>query len=117
MHGPNVISAVLASVNLQYRIVGAYIPPYDTITSIHITAALGRFPHRKVILVGDLNLDLDSLETDRDVSIADILVASGLLDMNHHFKSIGRYWKPSTWHPKRKGIVIRSRLDYFICSD
>ena len=44
-------------------------------------------------LVGDLNLnlDLDSFETDRDMEMADILEASGLLDMHQHFKSAGMF--------------------------
>ena len=90
------MSAMIVSGNSRFGIVGAYVPPSDTTTSVHIAAALSRFPSRKVILVGDLNLDLDSIETDRDVEIADILAASGLLDMHHHFKSIGRFRKQST---------------------
>ena len=90
MHGPNVISAVIVSGNSRYGIVGAYIPPADTTTLIHITTALGRFPNRKVILVGDLNLDLGFIEMERDTEIADILATSGLFDMHHHFKSAGR---------------------------
>ena len=119
MHGPNVISAVIVSGNLRYGVVGAYVPPADTTTSTHIAAALARFPSRKVILVGDLNLDLDlnSIEMDRDVEIADILAASGFLDMNHHFKSIGGFRRQLTWHHKREGTVVRSRTDYFLCSD
>ena len=76
--GPNVISAVIVGGNCRYWIVGAYVSPSDNTTSVHIAAALGRFPNRKVILVGDLNLDLDFLETVRDIEIADILTASGL---------------------------------------
>ena len=117
LHGPNVISAVIVSGNSRFGIVGAYIPPADTTTSMHVTTALARFPRRKVILVGDLNLDLGSIETERDMEIADILATSRLLDMHRHFKSPGRFIKPATWHQKRKGEVIKSRPDYFLCSD
>ena len=86
-HGPNVISATVVSGNSRYGIVGAYVPPNDTTTSIHIAAALGRFSNRKVILVEDLNLDLDSVESARDMEIANVLADSGLLDMHHHFRS------------------------------
>ena len=82
---------MMVSGNLQYGIVGVYAPLSDTTTLVHIAAALGHFPDRKVILVGDLNLDLDSIETDRDVEIANILIDSGLLDMYHHFKLSGRF--------------------------
>ena len=120
MHGPNVISAVIVSRNSRFGIVGAYIPPADTTTSMHITTALVRFPNnRKVILVGDLNLnlDLDSIETERDMKIANILATSGLLDMHCHFKSAGRCRTPATWHQKREGKVIKSRHDYFLYTD
>ena len=93
-HGPNVMSAMIVSGNSRYGIVGAYIPPTDTTTSIHIAAALGRFSRRrKVILVGDLNLNLNSIESARDMEIAKVLADAGLLDMHHHFKLIGRFGK------------------------
>ena len=56
-HGPNVMSAVIVSGNSRYGVVGAYVPPADSTTTVHIAAALARFPSWKVILVGDLNLD------------------------------------------------------------
>ena len=99
MHGPNVISSVIVSGNSRFGIIGAYIPPADTTTSMHITTALARFPKtRKAILVGDLNLGLGSIETERDMEIANILATSGLLDMHRHFKSAGRRRRPTTWH-------------------
>ena len=84
---------------------------------MYIAAALAHFPSRKVILVGDLNLDLNFLEIDRDMEIVNILATSGLLDMHRHFKSPGRFRRPATWHQKREGEVIKSRPDYFLCSD
>ena len=111
------MSAVIVSGNSRYGVVGAYVPPADSTTSVHIAAALGRFPSRKVILVGDLNLDLDALVLERDREIANVLASSGLLDMHRHFKSKGRNRRPDTWHQKREGEVIKSRPDYFFCSD
>ena len=116
-HGPNVMSAVIVSGNSRYGVVGAYIPPADSTTTAHIASALARFPSRKVILVGDLNLNLDSLETDRDVEIADCLATSGLIDMHRHFKLEGKNRMPDTWHQEREGEPVRSRPDYFLCSD
>ena len=63
---------MIVSGNLRYGVVGAYVPPANTTTLVHIAAALARFPSRKVILVGDLNLNLGSIETDRDMKIANI---------------------------------------------
>ena len=108
---------MIVSGNSRFGIVGAYIPPADTTTLIHITTALAPFPHREVILVGDLNFDLDSIETERDMEIANILATSELLDMHCHFKSADRFRRPATWYNKREGEVIKSRPDYFFCSD
>ena len=84
---------------------------------MHITTTLACFSRRKVILVGDLNLDFGSIKLERDMLIADILVTSGLLDMHRHFKSARRRRRPATWHHKREGNVIKSRPDYFLCSN
>ena len=94
LHGPNVISAVIVSGNSRFGIVGAYIPPADTTTLMHITTALARFPNQKVVIVGDLNLDLGSIETERDMEIADILATSELLYIHRHFKLAGRRRRP-----------------------
>ena len=108
---------MIVSRNSRFGIVGEYVPPADTTTSMHITTALARFPRRKVILVGDLNLDLESIETERDMEIADILAISGLLDIHRHFKSAGRRRRLATWHQKCEGNVIKLRPDYFLCLD
>ena len=117
LHGPNVISAMIASRNSRFGIVSAYIPPTITTTSEHIAAALSRFPNWKVILVADLNLNLDSIETDRNMEIANTLADFGLMDMYHHFKLCCKFKQQNTWHQKRKGYVVRSRPDYFLCLD
>ena len=115
-HGPNVISAEIVSGNKRYGIVGAYVPPKDSTTSVHISAALDRFPRRRdLILVGDLNIDLDSPESERDMEIAQLLADFSLRDMHHHFKTGRR--RSSTWHQKRKGEIVWSRPDYFLCTD
>ena len=94
-----------------------YVPPTDSTTLVYIAAALARFPSRKVILVGDLNLVLDSLETERNMEIADIMATLGLLDMHRHFKPHGRNRRPVTLYQKREGELIKLRPDYFFYSD
>ena len=117
LHGPNVISADIVSGNLRFGIICTYIPPTDTTTLMNITTALGFFPHQKVILVRDLNLDLDSIEMERDMEIANILATSRLLDMHCHFKLAGRRRRLATWHQQREGKTVQSRPDYFLCLD
>ena len=84
---------------------------------MHITTTLAHCPHRKVILVGDLNFNLDSIEMERDMEIANILANSELLDIHCHFKLAGRCSRPTTWHHKRERKVIQSRPDYFLYLD
>ena len=82
------MSAMIVSRDKKFGIVGAYVPPKDYTTLLHIMEALGRFPwQRNVILVGNLNLDLDSVEPERDSEIAQLLAASRLHNMHHHFTS------------------------------
>ena len=57
---------MIVSRNSQFGIVVAYIPSADTTTLINIITALGRFPNRNVIIVGNLNLDLGSIELGRE---------------------------------------------------
>ena len=117
LHQLNAISAVIVSGNLRYRIVGTYVPLADTTTLVHIAAALGYFPQRKVILLGDLDLDLNSIETDRDMDITDTLAESRLLDMHHHFKLRRKFKRQNIWHQKREENVAQSKPDYFLCSN
>ena len=67
--------------------------------------------------MGGVNLDLGSIELERDTEIANILATSRLLDMHYHFKLTGRCKRSATWHHKREGNVIKSRPDSFLCSD
>ena len=67
MYWHNVLTAVIINGNSRYGIVGVYIILADNTTLIHIITALGRSPHRKVILGGELNLNLNSVGLDRDM--------------------------------------------------
>ena len=62
-----------------------------------------------MILVGDLNLNLDSIELARDMEIANVLADSGLLDMHHHFKLRRNFKRQNTWHQKREENVVQSK--------
>ena len=81
---------------------------------VHVVAVLGHFPYWKVILVGDLNLDLDSIETKRDMEIANMLANSGLFDMHYYFKLCCKFKQRRTWHQKREENVIQLRLENFL---
>jgi hypothetical protein len=78
-HGPNVISCVLVTGTRRIPLVGVYIPPADISTLEHVNAALSRFGDGPApILLGDLNVDLDQPEDDRDTQVATVLSDHGL---------------------------------------
>ena len=58
-----------------------------------------------MILVGDLNLNLDSCENEwDDLAILQLLVEYFLCDMHRHFKQGPR--QSSTWYQKRNEVLI-----------
>ena len=70
---------------------------------------------KNFILVRDLNIKLDSCETDRDIGIAQFLADYHLCDMHRHFKRSPQ--RGSTWHHKREEVVVSSMPDYFLYTD
>lgn len=121
-HGPNVISFELVSGRRRTPMIGGYIPPDDLTTLPHISAALTRFSgHRdakRLVFLGDLNVDLSSPSRDaRSTSIVDCMSAQGFEDLLLHFKSNRRYAHGKTWWQERQGAIIRSRCDYILGLD
>lgn len=90
LHDPNVISVEIVSGRHQNCLVGGYVPPGDDLatTLVHITAALDSFAScqkQKLILVGDLSINIDSLESALELEIAQLLAEHSLCDVHCHF--------------------------------
>jgi paraquat-inducible protein B len=117
-HGPNVISCILVTGKRQQRIIGVYIPPGDTTTLAHISEASNRFPNQPTILMGDLNMDLQTTTPNaRDTEIMAVLSTLGLDDMSNHFLQRKRFRSGNTWQMRRDGTILRSRCDYILGTD
>jgi exonuclease III len=86
-HGPNVISCILVTGRFQqYPIIGAYIPPGNTTTISHISDSGRHFQGKPIILMGDVNVDLQTTTPDNlDTKIMALLSTLGLEDMSQHF--------------------------------
>jgi hypothetical protein len=111
-HGPNVISCELVTGRRRVPIVGVYIPPNDLTTCAYLSRALGRFPKGNAVVLGDLNVNLQSPRDARDTEIVGILSTYGLEDMMPHFKSRHAFRHGNTWSMVRDGVPMGSRCDY-----
>jgi hypothetical protein len=116
-HGPNVISCELVTGRRRVPIVGVYIPPGDLTTIEYLSRALDRFPQGNPVVLGDLNVDLQSPWDARGTEIASALSGHGLEDMLLHFKSRQAFKQGKTWSMVRNGTSVDSRCNYLLGTD
>ena len=100
----NVLSFRVVSGELKFYVVGCYIPPSDLTTLDQVRAAWARCPKGfRPLLLGDLNLNLESPRDERDAEIAAQVDHMDLADMTQHFlqrrrrRTRGRW----TWRHRR----------------
>ena len=117
-HGPNVISFHLVTGADRFYIVGCYIPPSDTDALEEVAKAWQQCPKDCLpMLVGDLNVDLDTIPMDeRGMAIAEQVDAMDLTCMTRQFgqrrrRRVRGRW---TWRMRRGGRWISSHPDYFL---
>jgi hypothetical protein len=80
---PNVLTIQLITGEIQFFVVGAYIPPADTTGVDDLHAAWATCPLMcKPLLLGDLNIDFGSPRTSREEAIADLLDNINLVNMS-----------------------------------
>jgi hypothetical protein len=80
---PNVLTFQLVRGGVQFFVMGAYIPPTDTMEVDNLCAAWANCPTDcKLLLLGDLNINFGSLRTEREETIADLLDKINLFDMS-----------------------------------
>ncbi len=115
--GSNSISLHLMMGLTRFFVVGCYIPPSDLETLACINKAWreclkGAHP----ILVGDLNLYLQALRSEREDTIAKQVDVMNLFNMSRHFcQRLGnRLWGRWTWWMRREGRWISSQCNYFL---
>jgi hypothetical protein len=82
----------------QHPIIGACIPPGDTTTLAYISEASNHFQGKQIILMGDINVDLQTTTpNNRDIEIMAFLSTLGLEDMSTHFLPRMNFRHGNTW--------------------
>jgi hypothetical protein len=83
---PNVLTFQLVTGRVQFFVIGAYIPPTDTMGVDALRAAWATCHSScKPLLLGDLNIDFGSPRTSREEAIADLLDEINLVDMSQKY--------------------------------
>ena len=120
-YGPNVMSFKVAAGARRWYIIGCYLAPDDTETIERVVTALGDRPKGTALVVaGDLNTDLEDLESNRrGTDIVAVMTAEGVEDMTANFLPRKRRWgrERRTWSTVQEGKAIRSQTDYLLGTD
>ena len=97
---------------------GAYIPPADESTLEFIRQAMDSLPQWcKLLLLGDLNVNLVDLREDRARAVAADLATYGFEDLLLQFRQRRGYRHGHTWKQHRDGTMVCSRCDYILGLD
>ncbi len=83
---PNVLMFQLVARRVHFFVMGAYIPPADTTGVNDLCVAWANCPTDcKLLLLGDVNINFGSPQTEREETIADILNKINLVDMSRKY--------------------------------
>ena len=68
------------------------------------------------MLLGDLNADLETPRSERDVAVAEQAAAMDVTDMSRCFRQRSRKWVRGrwTWRQRRRGRWVSSHPDYIM---
>jgi exonuclease III len=88
--GPNIIQTTLTTGLRRWTEIGIYIPPseIDGSTLNYLQLAYNYANNDKVILLGDINVNLDYMtnSNQRQDETADLMSSMGLHNLRHHFR-------------------------------
>ena len=115
--GANVLSCHLITGRGKYYLIGAYCPPSDLDdTAIQdVQRAWGKCPKGyEPLLLGDLNANIESPKSRRDVAASDQAAGMDVHDMSRCFRQRRRNWVRGrwTWRKLRRGRMVSSHPDY-----
>ncbi len=113
----NMLTFQLITGEVQFFMIGAYIPPADTTGVDDLRAAWATCPSTcKPLLLGDLNINVGSPQTSREEAIADLLDDINLINMSQKYvqqrcqqQEKGVRW---TWWQQRGVHWHQSQPDY-----
>ena len=119
---PNLLTFQLVTGEDRYFVMGAYIPPADTLGVDDLRAAWAARPTNcKPLLLGDFNINLGTPQTEREEIIADFLNKINVTDTSRKYiqrkgqqQGPGARW---TWWQQRGGRWYHSQPDYFMARE
>jgi hypothetical protein len=119
---PNLLTFQLVPGEERYFMMGAYIPPADTTGVDDLRAAWTSCPENcKPLLLGDLNINLRDLRSEREEIIADFLDDVNAVNVSRKFwQQMGRrqgLWAWWTWRQRRGGRWYQSQPDYCLATE
>ncbi len=119
---PNILTFQLVTGGVQFFVMGAYIPPDDTMGVDGLRAAWAKCPvNCKPLLLGDLNIDFKVPQTKWEEIIADLLDKMNFANRSRKIfqqqgcrQGRGARW---TWRQQRGGHWHQSQPDYCMARD
>ena len=114
--GPNVIKGMLVHGDQFVTIVGTYIPPSEMKleTIEFLDEALKNVNEKKLILLGDFNVNYEKPKDERTTDIVNALKTYNLKNIAKEFKSTAKKPFSWTWRRWREGRKIQSVCDYIL---
>jgi len=115
-YGGNVVAFRLITGRGKYYIIGGYIPLGCNDTLAHIINAYNSCPPGfEILLIGDLNINLDTPRDTREEIIAEQLDFWNLGCLSTQFtQRRHKYRKRWTWYQWRQGRLYSTKPDYFL---
>ena len=118
--GDNIIKTTLVNSEGRTTLVGIYIPPSeeDLKTIKLLDEVLDGVDNTRLVILGDLNINLHAPRDHRQDEIVNALSTYNLRDLSKHYKSKEKKKKffSWTWRRKREGKNIQSTIDYVLSS-
>ena len=114
---PNVISGKLVCGLKCWLLVGTYVPLRDLETLACVTHALNVGPTLPLILLGDVNTDLGSLQQNQELQIAGKLASFGQEDMLSHFAQAFHQRGGHTWRQWWQDHMMCFWCDYILAQE
>ena len=114
--GDNVLRCTLVYEGKRTVLVGIYIPPSeeDLETIRHLDKAVRDVDSRNLVLLGDLNIQLDSPKDERAWNIAEAIKTFGMKNLASGFKPRRKKCFDWSWRTFREGRRIQSLCDYML---
>jgi hypothetical protein len=119
---PNLLTFQLVTGEERYFVMGSYIPPADTTGVDDLRVAWAARPTNcKPLLLGDLNINFRTLQTEREEIIADFLDKINVVDTlrkyiqcKGHRQGQGARW---TWRQRRGGRWYQSQPNFIMARE